>query len=259
MAKILSITAISLIVMFIVIAVMVLVLNHQNNPGNTLGVSTTANPKPAKTSYSIAIYGDSFVDTMGENLEYLQGSLKRRYPNLTFNFYNYGIGSQNVQQGVERFDSAFDYKTRHYPPITSLHPDIIIIGSFGYNPFSPHDRNRHWQVLTQLVQKAKNTGSTVYMLAEVAPLKNGFGKGPGGVNWGDDAANLQAQHITQQLQNAVYLARDHLKVPLIDAYNPSTVDGTFGNPKYVNKNDGIHPSELGHQFMADLIAKTIKL
>src|SRR5690349_10068088 len=134
----------------------------------------------SKNSYSIAIYGDSMVDTMGEQLEYLQAALKKQYPGKTFYYYNYGIGSQNVEEGLNRFDKAFDYKTRHFVPLSSLHPDIIIIGSFSYNPFYPYDKDRHWNTLTQLVQKAKATGADVYMLAEIAPLKTGFGKGPNG-------------------------------------------------------------------------------
>ena len=254
MTKFLIWTSVGLSLLFIIVGAALFTQIKPNNPGNVLGSQS----KPPKTAFVIAVYGDSFVDTMGENLEYLQGSLKRRYPSYTFTFYNYGIGSQNAQQGVERFDSAFNYKTRHYPPITELHPDIIIMGSFAYNPFSPYDRNKHWNTLTLLVQKAQATGASVYMLAEIAPLKQGFGKGPGGVNWPDSQANLWSQHIAEQLQNAVYLAKDHLHVPLIDAYDASTTDGTFGNPKYVNKNDGIHPSELGHQFMADLIARSLK-
>ena len=45
-----------------------------------------------KTSYSIAIFGDSMVDTMGEKLEYLQETLGKKYPQTKFDLYNYGVG-----------------------------------------------------------------------------------------------------------------------------------------------------------------------
>jgi lysophospholipase L1-like esterase len=249
--RLLAISALFLVLIFVVTGFVILAHPFSNG---VLGAST----RTPKTSFTIAVYGDSFVDTMGEHLEYLQGSLQRRYPTYHFTFYNYGIGSQNVQMGLDRFDSPFNYKTRNYPPIAQVHPDIIIVGSFGYNPFSPYSRDQHWNTLVKLVQKAQSTGASVYMLSEIAPLKTGFGKGPHGVNWPDDQANLQAQHITEQLQNAVSISKN-LHVPLIDAYDPSKVNGNFGNPIYVNKDDGIHPSDLGHKFMADLIAKTIKL
>lgn len=220
-----------------------------------LGVSTN----PTKSSYAIAIIGDSMVDTMGENLDYLDASLKRRYPQIEFKMYNYGFGSQNVEQGLARFKIPFSNKTRNFDSITQLRPDIIIIGSFGYNPFTPHDRDKHRRVLADLIQEAKNSGSSVYLLAEIAPLKTGFGKGPNGVNWPEELASIHSQKIVEQLENAVYLAQDHLQVPLINAYGKSLADGKFGQRRFVDAGDGIHPSVAGHKFMAELIAGMIRL
>lgn len=221
---------------------------------DVLGVSS-----PGKSSYSIAIFGDSMVDTMGENLEYLQVALKRRYPKIIFRYYNYGIGSQNVAEGLARFKIPLSYKTRNFDSIPQLRPDIIIIGSFAYNVFTPHDKVKHWLTLSQLIQEAKNTGSDVYMLAEIAPLKEGFGQGPNGVNWPASTSNEHAAKIVEQLENAIYLSRDHLKTPLIDVYHPSITEGKFGNKRYVDPNDGIHPSVAGQQLTAELIASKIKL
>lgn len=195
---------------------------------------------------------------MGENLDYLKESLRARYRETYFNFYNYGIGGQNVAQGLDRFNQSFTYQTRNYLPITQISADIIIVASFAYNPFSPHNRDQHWLTLTELVETAKQTGADVYMLAEIAPLATGFGDGPGGINWPPDLANQQAENIRQQLENAVSLSRS-LGVPLINAYGKSTVDGKFGDRIYVSAHDGIHPSVEGHLLMADLIAQTIVL
>jgi len=215
-------------------------------------------PKLSKSSYQIAIFGDSMVDTMGENLEYLEASLKARYPTTNFKLYNYGIGGQNVAQGLARFDQPFSYQTRNFPPLPKLKPDILIVASFAYNPFPQHDRDRHWQTLTELVSRAKNTGSEVYILAEIAPLKTGFGKGPGGINWPEDMASTHALHIVEQLQNAVNLSKN-LGIPLIDAFDKSKIYGNWGDSTLVSSHDGIHPSQEGHMFTADLIATTIKL
>jgi lysophospholipase L1-like esterase len=220
-----------------------------------LGVSS----KPTKSSYSIAVYGDSMVDTMGEQLEYLQKSLKKRYPNTTFYYYNYGIGSQNVDQGLARFHSPFKNKTRSFVPLSELKPDIIIIGSFAYNPYAVHNRDQHWRNLNSLVNEAKATGADVYMLAEVAPLRENFGKGPNGVNWPPSLANQQAERIVAQLENAVFLALDHQKISLINVYQTTKVNGKFGDKRWVDSNDGIHPSVAGHTLMAEMIASKIKL
>ncbi len=224
----------------------------------TSQATSSAIAPPKRNKYTIAIIGDSMVDTMGETLEYLDKDLKVKYPKTTFKLYNYGIGGQNVAQGLARFDSPFSYQTRSYPPISLLHPDILIVGSFAYNPFSPYDRNKHWLTLAGLIDKAKANCKHVYLFAEIAPLENGFGKGPHGVNWPTATSNLQAFHITQLLDNAVSLATNK-KIALIDAYEQSEKNGKFGNPLFVNKDDGIHPSVEGHQFVAKLIGDTIQL
>ena len=213
----------------------------------------------SKSAYSIAIFGDSMVDTMGENLEYLQKSLKSKYPLTRFNLYNYGKGGQNVSQGLERFGSAFSYQSRNYLPITQISADVIILGSFAYNPFAEHSVLRHQETLSKLVGEAKATGAQVYLLAEIAPLKTGFGEGPSGISWPKDLADTQARHIVEQIENVFFLSKS-LNVALIDAYDLSKdTDSKFGMKVYVNGSDGIHPSVQGHVLMANLIAASLKL
>lgn len=215
-----------------------------------LSASSAGENTPKKKTYTIAVYGDSMQDTMGEYLQYLDKSLKVKYSGTDFRFYNYGIGGQNVGEGLARLDSAFQYGSRNYPPLAQIHPDVVIIGSFAYNPFSPYDRDKHWLLLSQLVQKVKSIASSTYLLAEIAPLKNGFGKGPNGVNWPEEMANTQVEHINQQLKDTISLSTA-LHVGLINAY--------ISNPAYVDPNDGIHPSMAGHSFISQRIANTIKL
>ena len=231
-------------------------------PTSTPTFIPTPTPTPfivlKKASYTIAIFGDSMVDTMGENLEYLQGILANKYPQTKFNLYNYGIGGQNVEQGLGRFESSFVNRERQYSPLPQLTPDVLIIGSFAYNPFSSHDRNRHYTLLRELIAKAKNVSSNVYLLAEIAPLKTGFGKGKNGVNMADNVALEQANHIIEQLDDVINLSKAE-NIPLINVYYESRIEGSYGNPYFVNRDDGIHPSEAGHLFTAELIVTNIKL
>lgn len=233
-----------------------------NSPTPSIVSSPTptlqARPKPSKSTYSIALYGDSMVDTMGEDLPYLAEALAVSYPETKFNLYNYGIGAQNVAAGLERVNSAFSYQTRSYVPIAQINADIIIIGSFAYNPFVPHNRDLHWQTLTQLIMELKKTDADLYMLVEIAPIYSGFGVGPGGINWVDEIAKEQAVNIKQQLESALSLAKA-VGLPLIDAYSPSQVAGGFGDKVYVSTHDGIHPSVEGHHLIAGVIVKTVKL
>jgi hypothetical protein len=215
--------------------------------------------QPAKDEYVIAVYGDSMVDTMGERLEYLEHELTKKYPHTRFDLYNYGMGSNNAEDGLTRWSKPFHYMDRNYPPITEIEPDIIIMGSFAYNVFTPHNRDKHWLALTDLVQRAQQITPNVYMLAEIAPLRRGFGFGPNGVNWSPTTTYTHTGNIIEQLKNAIGLSQT-LQVPLIDAYTPSLEDDREeGKSRYVNPSDGIHPSVAGHQFISEIIANTIEL
>ena len=215
-------------------------------------------PVPNKQSYIIAAYGDSMVDTMGENLDYLDKQLMVRYPTTKFKFYNYGIGSQNIVEANKRFSEPFIYQARNYAPIDEINADIIIVSSFAYNPLFPYDKNIYLLALKDVLSKAKATGAKVYLLTEIAPIKEGFGKGVGGVNWDEAKVKEHVGYILQNLDASVALA-SQTNTPLINAYKKSQVDGRYGNKIYVGSHDGIHPSVEGEVFMADIIAETITL
>ena len=220
--------------------------------------SSISKPFSSKSLYTVAIIGDSMVDTMGEVMEYLDAEMEKKYPITKFLYYNYGTGAQNVEMGLNRLGSKFSYQTRNYPPLSELKPDILIIGSFAYNPFTPHDRDKHWLTLTKLVQTAKQYTPRVYMLAEIAPLRRDFGKGPQGVNWSEDASVEHSLRVIQQLENTVGLSKT-LSIPLIDTFTPSFYSELReGKHEYVNTADGIHPSVEGHKFMAKIIAEIIQ-
>lgn len=228
------------------------------SPTLTSFPTPTSTVLPQKSSYSIAIFGDSMVDTMGENLEHLQKILTNKYPQTKFNLYNYGIGGQNIEQGLSRFESTFVNRERNFHPLPVLSPDILIIGSFAYNPFPVHDRNKHYTLLKNLIDKTKTMSSRTYLMAEIAPLKAGFGKGKNGVNMLEEEASEHAKRIIEQLDNVVSLSISE-NIPLINVYYLSRVDRSYGDPYYVSPDDGIHPSYAGHSFTAEVIAQKIRL
>ena len=211
----------------------------------------------SKDNYTIALYGDSMIDTMGDKLEILQKELYRSYPRTTFKLYNYGIGAQNIEDGVLRFGNSFSNKERLYPPITTINPDIIVLGTFAYNPFVPHDLEKYRKELTSLIQKAKNVSSQVYLLAEIAPKKTGFGEGEFGVNWPQDQAYQQAMLIIDQIKAAIRIANAE-GITVINAYEKSLFDDAFGNPIFVKEEDGVHPSFDGHVLMAKTIIFSLR-
>lgn len=228
-------------------------------PSPTQNPTPTPIPHLTKDQYVFAIIGDSMAETMGDSIDYVLAILRKKYPNTHFAMYNYGIGSENITSGLARFDAPFDHRTRHYPPIAQIKPDIIIVGSYAYNPLVPYDRAQHESALTELVNKSRQISGQVYMLAEIAPVENGFGIGPGGANWPADLANAQVQKIIEQMEN-VFTVAVKLSVPVIDVYNKSKMPGSiYGNPDYVSTHDHIHYSLLGQDLTAGIIVNTIVL
>ena len=104
---------------------------------------------PKKQGYVVAAIGDSMVETMGDSLDYLKAELKEKYPGTEFAMYNYGIGAEKVTGALERLDKPFIRGTRNYPPLTHLNPDVLIVGSYAYNPFDEYNRNAHWLALAK--------------------------------------------------------------------------------------------------------------
>ena len=212
--------------------------------------SPSPSPKLLKNSYTIALFGDSMIDTMGD-MKYLNDALTKKYPETKFNLYNYGIGAQNVQKGLDRLSSPFSYMDREYPPLKDINADIIIFGTFAYNPFEYHDIARYTNTLTNLFDQTKSFNKNIYLLIEIAPLGDKFGLGPHGINWPPDLTIKQSQRIDEQLSAAREVAKN-LQVPIVDIYSH-----TKKTTIYTNVDDGIHPSYDGAVLTANLIAKTI--
>lgn len=209
-------------------------------------------------SLTIAVLGDSMVDTMGEYLPYINSALKNYYPNYFFNLLNYGAGGTNIEYGVQRLTSGYDYLGKPIPSLVSANPDIVIIESFAYNPWGREqsDLDRQWLAMAKAIDIIKSqTHAKILFLSTIAPSKTQFGQGPGGINWSSDQAYEHAQKIEKYLQNTINFANSQ-GYPVVDAYHPSIVNGD-GNLSYISAHDHIHPSVAGCQFIAGLIAQKL--
>jgi ABC-type proline/glycine betaine transport system ATPase subunit len=69
-----------------------------NEAVTVLGDHTSTTQISQKSGkFTIAILGDSMVDTMGTDLPYLRQALEKHFPNTEFNLLNYGIGAENIE------------------------------------------------------------------------------------------------------------------------------------------------------------------
>ena len=227
---------------------------ERNSP--LVKTETKENENVTSKTATIAIYGDSMVDTMGTNLPYFKKALAQYYPQTSFTLLNYGIGAQNIEQGLTRFSQPYNYKDRNYSAPINSEAEIIIIESFAYNPMGEAGLDQQWLALSQMVDQARANGAKVMLLATIAPTKSQFGQGPGGIDWPPQDAGEHAGLIGRYLENAVNLGRS-LNLPVIDAYHASLLANGEGNLNYISSHDHIHPSVSGHQFIANLVAQKI--
>ncbi|MGI5828034.1 MAG: SGNH/GDSL hydrolase family protein [Patescibacteria group bacterium] len=224
-----------------------------------LGDKTAKPPvSQKKGSVTIALVGDSMVDTMGTDLPYLNKALKEYYPNMQFNLLNYGIGAETVIKAAERINSAYTYKDRSYPKITEANPQVVIVESFAYNPLEENQGGKanYRHHLQSVIQKLHESRAKVVFLATISPVKQNFGKGPGGVNWDTSTAWNHATKIQSYLEEGLKVARE-MNLPTIDCYHPTLLSTGEGIAKYVSSHDGIHPSEAGHTYVANEIAQAL--
>lgn len=226
-------------------------------PTVTFGQITTPSPTPeaqptpkataGKHSYTIAFLGDSMIDTMGPDLPAVADDLKATYPATNFTLLNYGVGATNIEYGIERITNDYTYLGKQIPALDSTHPDIVVLESFAYNPFSDPDGgvNRHWLDLGKAVDTLRQNIPSVKIViaATIGPNSAVF---PG---------NLAA--VRAYLESTVAFAKgEHL--PLVDAYHPSLDRNGNGLLAYIKPGDHIHYSDAGRTFFAHLIVNTLQ-
>ncbi len=136
-------------------------------------------------SITIALLGDSMVDTLQKDLPQLKILLAQAYPNINQTLLNFGVGATNIEQGLTRLTSDYDYLGDHHPSLLSTNPDIVVIESFAYNPWSnsQSDLDRQWTTLGKIVDTIKSLRpkAKIVLAATIAPNGNIFGDGI--LNW----------------------------------------------------------------------------
>ena len=229
-----------------------------------LGKTTIANPTPTpiftkKKSYTIALLGDSMIDTLGPGIPALQTDLKNIYPNANFTLLNYGDGGTNIDYGIERITNSYMYLGNQIPALAATHPDIVIVESFAYNPFPDvNGLNRYWLALVKAVDTIHQyvPGAKIIIAATIAPNSAVFGDGAAGLAFSARDKIERTTVIKQYLDSTVkFAASQHL--PLADAYHASLTPTGDGNLTYINGGDHIHYSDAGRNLFAQKVTDAI--
>jgi hypothetical protein len=216
--------------------------------------------KTKKPNVIIALLGDSMMDTLGPDTPALKNALKKNYQDTSFVIKNFGVGGTNIRYGIERITTPYTYLNSSYPPLISTNPDVVVIESFGYNPFGSDESaiTSHWLLLAQAVNTIKNNlpDAKIVIAATIAPNAYAFGDGAPGLSFSQTDKWQKTDTIKKYLENAVRFANgEHF--PLADAYHASLLPDGNGNLQYINSGDHIHYSDAGRAFVAGKIANAI--
>lgn len=225
-----------------------------------LGAATeSAVKKLAKSEYTIAVLGDSMVDTLGPGVPHLRNELKKTFPTASFTILNYGVGASTIDYGITRLTEKYTYLGIEKVPLLSTRPDIVIVESFAYNHWenTKSDLDRHWLAIAKIVGIIKNQSpdTKIILSSTIAPHC---------ATYTDGSANLpperkfkQCETVKAYLQNMVNFATSQ-GYPLADTYHAS-LSGGDGQPKYINQGDHIHPSDAGKILFAQKVVEQIKI
>lgn len=214
-------------------------------------------PKNGKAT--IAVLGDSMVDTLQTELPQLKILLAQAYPNYEFKLYNFGVGGENIESGLSRLTSEYDYIGTHHPSVLEVHPDILVIESFAYNPWSnsQSDLDRQWHDLSQMLDTVKSNSpqTKIILAATIAPNSDIFGDGV--LNWSPEDKKNKTQIIKSYLQNLVNFSSS-TRLPLADAYHDSLKSDGEGDERYISSSDHLHPSGLGGYLFFQKVVQAIE-
>lgn len=213
-----------------------------------------------KPHYTVAFLGDSMTDTLGADLRLVADELARIYPATSFTLLNYGVGGENIVSGLARVTAETTYLGVVRPPLIAQRPDLVIIESFAYNPFSFETGalEQHWLSLAYIVDAigANLPDARIVIAATIAPNSRVFGDGAPGLAFSAQDKLERTQTIKRYLENALRFAQSE-QLPFADAYHPSVDSNGEGKLLYINPGDHIHYSDAGRQLFARTVVETI--
>jgi len=215
-----------------------------------LGVTTDTLPAVGGDGriYSVAVFGDSMIQTLEPGLPKLATALQKYFPQSKFNLINYGLPATSIDSAIPHLQQIIDQS-----------PDIIVIESFAYNNFgnSQTGIDKQWQNLSTITAtiKQKLPQTKIVLTATIAPNSIVFGNGAKDLHLSSLDKIEKTKTIKLYLQNLVNFATSQ-NYPLANAYSQSLFNGD-GLTDFINPSDHIHTSEYGAEFFSDTIAKAI--
>ena len=204
------------------------------------------------------------TEAMGEDCAPLADACGKEFPDVGFEFFNYGVGGTRAGYGLWRLTHDYEHQGRTWKSLVSLNPDIVLVESFAYNNGSDgttngiglrHFRDVHRKIIGTL---KKSTNAKIVFVATIAPDPSGFLAGNS--NFMNTPASIRrwmANDRAAYLREGIRLAK-RLGVPLANVYQECLALKRGGTPLGTFIGDGIHPSGEGLRLIARTIAATLK-
>lgn len=213
-----------------------------------------------KTEMTITLLGDSMIDTLGPDGAGLATLLNAAYPRTAFTVINHGTGGENIDTGLSHLTNGYEYLGVMRPSVISQKPDVVVVESFGYNPY-PYDDgalDTHWMQLSAMVHGIKQhlPDARIVIAATIAPNWNVFGDGAPFIDFSSEGKRTKTEEIKTYIESTIGYARSQ-HLPLADAYHPSMDSSGNGKLQYINAGDHIHYSDAGRALFAQKVADTI--
>ncbi len=208
---------------------------------------------------TIAILGDSMIDTLGSDIPKLVKSLSNYYPTKNIKILNYGYGSSTLESSYTRIAENYNYRDKYFPSLISQSPDIIIIESFAYNNFGNTQTgfDKKNGLLTQTINTIheKLPKTKIMFAATISPNSVIFANNQSGSQFTSLEKIEKTNTIKKYLENHIKYASEKY-IPIANTYS-STVSNNDGMKQFIDTNDGIHPSTYGNEFFCDTLAKAL--
>lgn len=208
---------------------------------------------------TIAVLGDSMIDTLGPNIPQLQKTLSQYYPNQKIKILNYGAAATTMEYAFTRLTNDYQYLGKTVPSLISQSPDVIIIESFAYNNFGNTQSgfDKQSKLISNIINAIhdKLPKTNILLTSTFAPNSLIFANSASEIKFNALEKVERTTTIKNYLQNFVNYAKDH-HIPFADAYHPSLVKNE-GNRTFINYQDNIHPSVHGGDFFCNTLAKAL--
>lgn len=185
------------------------------------------NTLEAQERKTILFFGDSITAGYGIDTEDAFPALiqnKLDVNNFNYRAVNAGLSGETSAGGLRRVEWVLQQKV-----------DIFVLelgGNDGLRGVDPEDTKRNLQGIIKIVQE-KNPGIKLILTGMEAPPNMG----------------IDYTETFRKIYKDLALENDLLFIPFI-------LEGVAGNPE-LNLPDGIHPTEKGHEIVADLVWGTL--